>query len=83
MSASGTFLPPQLVKEMPPPVSLNTRGRSSSSGQWNWELGESSKDMHYFIHFHYCDFIEEGSKLAPRWLALSGKTKFSEEGAGT
>lgn len=51
MSASGTFLPQHLVKEMPALVSLNTRGWSSSSGQWHWELGEASKEVHYFIHF--------------------------------
>lgn len=76
MSASGTFLPQHLVKEMPAPVSLNTRGWSSSSGQWHWELGEASKEVHYFIHF-------QGSKWAPLWLASSGKNKIPRRGVGT
>lgn len=61
-------------------VSFNTWRLSSSFEQWNWVLGKSSKEIHYFIYVHYCELIEEKwSKLEPLLLASFGKTEFLEE----
>lgn len=60
MLASVQYISPNnTVKEMRYFCLFEHCGLSPSFGQWNCMLGNSSKEIPYFIHLRYCNFTEK------------------------